>query len=45
MTLRVVDDDGRELPSGIEGNFEIGTDTLFAGYLNRPRGDRRSVEP
>ena len=25
-----------ELPPGTEGNFEIGTDTLFAGYLNRP---------
>ncbi len=37
VTLRVVDDDGRELASGIEGNFEIGTDTLFAGYLNRPQ--------
>jgi cyclohexanecarboxylate-CoA ligase len=36
VSLRVVDDAGRELPPGIEGNFEIGTDTLFAGYLNRP---------
>ncbi|MFZ0388002.1 MAG: AMP-binding protein [Solirubrobacteraceae bacterium] len=36
VSLRVVDDEGRELPPGTEGNFEIGTDTLFAGYLNRP---------
>jgi cyclohexanecarboxylate-CoA ligase len=36
VSLRIVDDDGRELPPGAEGNFEIGTDTLFAGYLNRP---------
>jgi cyclohexanecarboxylate-CoA ligase len=36
VSLRVVDDAGRELPPGAEGNFEIGTDTLFAGYLNRP---------
>jgi cyclohexanecarboxylate-CoA ligase len=36
VSLRVVDDDGRELPPGTEGNFEIGTDTLFAGYLHRP---------
>jgi cyclohexanecarboxylate-CoA ligase len=36
VSLRVVDDAGRELPAGAEGNFEIGTDTLFAGYLNRP---------
>jgi cyclohexanecarboxylate-CoA ligase len=36
VSLRVVDDAGRELPPGTEGHFEIGTDTLFAGYLNRP---------
>jgi cyclohexanecarboxylate-CoA ligase len=36
VRLRVVDDEGCELPAGTEGNFEIGTDTLFAGYLNRP---------
>jgi cyclohexanecarboxylate-CoA ligase len=36
VSLRVVDDAGRELPPGHEGHFEIGTDTLFAGYLNRP---------
>jgi cyclohexanecarboxylate-CoA ligase len=36
VSLRVVDDDGRVLPPGTEGHFEIGTDTLFAGYLNRP---------
>jgi cyclohexanecarboxylate-CoA ligase len=36
VSLRIVDDAGRELPPGTEGNFEIGTDTLFAGYLNRP---------
>ena len=36
VSLRVVDDNGNELPPGVEGHFEIGTDTLFAGYLNRP---------
>jgi cyclohexanecarboxylate-CoA ligase len=36
VSLRVVDDDGHRLAPGTEGNFEIGTDTLFAGYLNRP---------
>jgi cyclohexanecarboxylate-CoA ligase len=36
VRLRVVDDAGRELPPGVEGNFEILTDTLFAAYLNRP---------
>ena len=45
ITLRVVDDDGRELPPGEEGNFEVLAPTLFEGYLNRPeltrRGDHR----
>jgi cyclohexanecarboxylate-CoA ligase len=36
ITLRVVDDQGRELPAGEEGNFEVLTPTLFEGYLNRP---------
>ena len=34
--LRVVDDDGRTLAAGEEGNFEVHTDCLFEGYLNRP---------
>jgi cyclohexanecarboxylate-CoA ligase len=37
LTLRVVDDEGRELPAGEEGNFEVLTPTLFEGYLNRPQ--------
>jgi len=36
VSLRVVDDDGRELSAGEEGNFEVHTDCLFVGYLNRP---------
>jgi 3-phosphoshikimate 1-carboxyvinyltransferase len=36
VSMRVVNDAGCELPAGAEGHFEIGTDTLFAGYLNRP---------
>ncbi|MDE3130611.1 MAG: AMP-binding protein, partial [Acidobacteriota bacterium] len=36
VTLRIVDDAGRELPAGEEGNFEVLTATLFQGYLNRP---------
>ena len=35
-SLRVVDDDGRPLSAGEEGNFEVGSDCLFVGYLNRP---------
>jgi cyclohexanecarboxylate-CoA ligase len=36
ITLRIVDDEGRSLPAGAEGNFEVLTPTLFEGYLNRP---------
>jgi 3-phosphoshikimate 1-carboxyvinyltransferase len=36
VRLRITDDDGRELAPGEEGNFEVHTDCLFDGYLNRP---------
>ena len=36
ITLRIVDDEGRELPPDTEGNFEVLTPTMFEGYLNRP---------
>jgi cyclohexanecarboxylate-CoA ligase len=36
VRLRITDDDGRELGPGEEGNFEVHTDCLFDGYLNRP---------
>ena len=36
VSLRVVDDEGRSLSAGEEGNFEVHTDCLFKGYLNRP---------
>ena len=36
VALRVVDDAGRPLPAGVEGRLEVGTDTVFQGYLNRP---------
>jgi cyclohexanecarboxylate-CoA ligase len=45
VRLRVVDDSGRELPPGTEGNFEIDTDTLFAGYLNRPEATAAALSP
>ena len=45
VTLRIVDDDGRELPPGAEGNFEILTDTLFDGYLNRPDLTAEALSP
>ena len=45
VTLRVVDDDGNVLPAGAEGNFEILTDTLFDGYLNRPQATAEALSP
>ena len=36
VRLRIVDDEGRPLGTGEEGNFEVHTDCLFEGYLNRP---------
>jgi cyclohexanecarboxylate-CoA ligase len=36
VRLRVVDDGGETLGTGEEGNFEVLTDCLFDGYLNRP---------
>jgi len=36
VRLRITDDSGRSLAAGEEGNFEVHTDCLFEGYLNRP---------
>jgi cyclohexanecarboxylate-CoA ligase len=36
VELRVTDGHGRVLAAGEEGNFEVHTDCLFAGYLGRP---------
>jgi cyclohexanecarboxylate-CoA ligase len=45
VRLRIVDDEGRELPPGTEGNFEVLTDCLFDGYLNRPDLTAEAVTP
>ena len=36
VRTRIVDDDGRLLPPGAEGNFELTSPTVFEGYLDRP---------
>ncbi|MCC3272707.1 3-phosphoshikimate 1-carboxyvinyltransferase [Arthrobacter zhangbolii] len=36
VQTRIVDDDGRLLPDGVEGNFELDSPTVFEGYLDRP---------
>jgi len=34
--IRVVDEAGTSLPPGVEGHFEVRSETLFEGYLDRP---------
>jgi acyl-CoA synthetase (AMP-forming)/AMP-acid ligase II len=36
IRIRIVDDDGRELPAGREGHYELHSPTMFLGYLDRP---------
>ena len=34
--IRVVDEQGKPLPAGVEGNYEVTSRCLFEGYLERP---------
>ncbi|WP_290802524.1 AMP-binding protein [Herbiconiux sp.] len=36
IRIRIVDDEGRELPRGREGHYELNSPTTFLGYLDRP---------
>jgi cyclohexanecarboxylate-CoA ligase len=36
IRLRIVDDEGLEVSTGVEGNFELHSPTMFGGYLDRP---------
>jgi 3-phosphoshikimate 1-carboxyvinyltransferase len=36
IRIRIVDDEGRELPAGTDGNYELHSPTMFDGYLDRP---------
>ncbi len=36
VSVRIVDDHDRPLPPGSEGHFQVLTDCLFEGYLERP---------
>ncbi len=36
IRIRIVDDEGTELPPGREGNYELHSPTMFLGYLDRP---------
>ena len=45
VRLRITDDAGREMTAGEEGNFEVHTDCLFQGYLNRPELTAEALTP
>jgi 3-phosphoshikimate 1-carboxyvinyltransferase len=45
VRLRVVDDCARSLAAGEEGNFEVHTDCLFDGYLNRLELTAEAITP
>ncbi|MFZ6993580.1 3-phosphoshikimate 1-carboxyvinyltransferase [Curtobacterium sp. RRHDQ66] len=36
IKIRIVDDEGNELPADTEGNYELHSPTMFDGYLDRP---------
>jgi 3-phosphoshikimate 1-carboxyvinyltransferase len=36
IRIRIVDDEGREVAAGVEGNYELHSPTVFGGYLERP---------
>jgi 3-phosphoshikimate 1-carboxyvinyltransferase len=45
ITLRVTDELGNALGPDEEGNFEVLTETLFEGYLNRPELTAQALTP
>jgi cyclohexanecarboxylate-CoA ligase len=45
VRVRVVDDHGRQLPPGAEGNFEVKARCLFEGYLRRPDLTADAITP
>lgn len=42
VRLRIIDDDGRLLPPGADGNLEISSATVFDGYLDQPGTDNET---
>lgn len=36
IDIRIVDDEGRPVAAGVEGDYELHSPTLFVGYLDRP---------
>ncbi|MBX5435949.1 MAG: AMP-binding protein [Alicyclobacillaceae bacterium] len=45
MEIRIVDDEGRPLPPGTEGNFQVKTPAMFIGYLHHPEWTQAAMTP
>jgi cyclohexanecarboxylate-CoA ligase len=45
VRLRITDDDGNVLAAGQEGNFEVKSGCLFAGYLDHPDLTAKALTP
>ncbi|MGC4806717.1 3-phosphoshikimate 1-carboxyvinyltransferase [Micromonospora sp. DT233] len=45
VRVRITDDAGTVLPAGTEGNFEVRSDCLFVGYLDRPDQTAAALTP
>ncbi|MBI4594516.1 MAG: AMP-binding protein, partial [Candidatus Rokubacteria bacterium] len=43
MELRIVGDEGRDLPAGTEGDLLVGGPSQFVGYFKRPQFTRESL--
>ncbi|MEL7588631.1 MAG: AMP-binding protein [Prolixibacteraceae bacterium] len=43
MELKIIDDDGRELPAGVKGEIIIKGDNVMAGYWNNPKATAETV--
>ncbi|MFY9719774.1 MAG: 3-phosphoshikimate 1-carboxyvinyltransferase [Candidatus Cybelea sp.] len=45
IRLRIADPDGRTLPAGQEGHFEVHSPTMFAGYADHPEWTAAAFTP
>jgi cyclohexanecarboxylate-CoA ligase len=45
IALRIADADGRVLPAGKEGHFEVQSPTMFAGYADHPEWTAAAYTP
>lgn len=45
VAIRITDDDGNVLATGVEGNFEVTSRCLFEGYLDQPGWTAEAMTP